>query len=152
MDIYKKLDELGLKLPAPPPLAGIFKPVKQVGNMLYVSGTGPTENGLPLVAGKVGRERTIEEGQHAAALCVLNALSNLHQYLGDLNKIKSVVKLLVFVASAEGFGRQPEVANGASQLLMDIFGEDNGKGARSAIGTNELPGDITVEIEFIFEV
>ena len=152
MDIYKRLEELGVKLPPPPPLAGIFKPVKRVGNLLYVSGQGPTENGIPLVAGKVGKERTIEEGQHAARLCVLNALSNLHEYLGDLNKIKSVVKLLVFVASAEGFGRQPEVANGASQFLVDLFGQDRGRGVRSAIGTNELPGDITVEIEFIFEV
>jgi len=151
MDIYKRLSELEINLPAVPPLAGIYKPVKQVGNLLYVSGQGPTENGDPLVAGKVGRERTIEEGQHAARLCVLNALSNLHEYLGDLNKIKSVVKLLVFVASAKGFDRQPEVANGASQLLLDIFGREQGVGVRSAIGTNELPGDITVEIEFIFE-
>jgi len=152
MDIYERLEELKIKLPSPPPLGGIYKPVKQVGNMLYVSGQGPTENGIPLVTGKVDTERTIEEGQHAARLCVLNALSNLHQYLGDLNKIKSVVKLLVFVASADGFGRQPEVANGASQLLIDIFGEEQGVGVRSAIGTNELPVGITVEIEFIFEV
>lgn len=152
MDIYKRLDELGISLPPLPPLAGIYKSVKQVGSLLYVSGQGPTENGIPLVEGKVGQARTIEEGQHAARLCVLNALSNLHQHLGDLNKIKSVVKLLVFVASAEGFNRQPEVANGASQLLLDIFGQERGVGSRSAIGTNELPGDITVEIEFIFEI
>jgi len=152
MDIYKRLSELGIELPAPPPLGGIYVPVKQVGNILYVSGQGPTENGIPLVTGKVGNERSIEEGQHAARLCVLNALSNLHQFLGDLNKIKSVVKLLVLVASADGFNRQPEVANGASQLLIDIFGQERGVGVRSAIGSNELPVDITVEIEFIFEV
>ena len=152
MDIYKRLKELDINLPPPPPLAGIYKPVKQVGNLLYVSGQGPTENGAPLVIGKVGKERTIEEGQHAARLCGLNALSNLHQYLGDLNDIKSVVKILAFVASEEGFERQPEVVNGASQLFLDIFGQERGVGARSAIGTNELPGGITVEIEFIFEV
>jgi len=152
MDIYKRLDELEIKLPQPPPLAGIFKQVKQAGNLLFVSGQGPTEFGAPLVTGKVGHERTIEDGQQAARLCVLNALSNLHQYLGDLNRIKSVVKLLVFVASAEGFGRQPDVANGASKLLLDIFGQERGVGARSAIGANELPGGITVEIEFVFEV
>ena len=152
MDIYKRLDALKITLPPPPPLAGIYQPVKQVGNLLYVSGQGPTENGVPLVTGKVGRERTTKDGQHAARLCALNALSILHHYLGDLNKIKSIVKLLVFVASAEGFDRQPEVANGASQLLLDIFGQERGVGARSAIGTNELPGGITVEIEFIFEV
>jgi len=152
MDINKRLDELDITLPPLPPLAGIYQPVKQVGNLLYVSGQGPTENGAPLVTGKVGRERTIQDGQYAARLCGLNALSILRQYLGDLNKIKSIVKLLVFVASAEGFDRQPEVANGASQLLLDIFGQERGVGARSAIGTNELPGGITVEIEFIFEV
>ena len=152
MDVYEKLKELGFELPAPPPLAGIFKPVKQVGNLLYVSGQGPTEDGIPLVTGKVGAGRTIEDGQRAARICVLNALSVLHKYLGDLNKIKSTVKLLAFVASAPGFNRQPEVINGASQFLVDLFGPERGMGARSAIGTNELPGDITVEIEFIFEV
>jgi len=152
MDIYKKLDELEIKLPPPPPLGGIYKPVKQAGNLLYVSGQGPMENGVPLVTGKVGRECSIQDGQYAARLCGLNALSILHHYLGDLNKIKSVVKLLVFVASADGFTRQPEVANGASQLLLELFGEELGVGARSAIGVYELPVGITVEIEFIFEL
>lgn len=152
MDIYKRLDELHIKLPPLPPLAGIYQPVKQVGNMLYVSGQGPTENGIPLVTGKVGQECTIQDGQQAARLCTLNALSNLHQYLGDLNHIKSIVKLLVFVASAPGFGSQPEVANGASQLLLDLFGKQRGVGARSAIGVSELPGNITAEIEFMVEI
>ena len=151
MDIYKKLRELNIVLPQPPPLGGIYKPVKQVGNLLYVSGQGPTENGIPLLRGKIGQECTIEDGQHAARLCVLNALSNLQQYLGDLNEIKSVVKLLVFVASAKDFGQQPQVANGASQLLVELFGQEQGIGVRSAIGTNELPDNIPVEIEFIFE-
>jgi len=152
MSTYAKLKELGIELPPPPPLGGLYKPVKKVGNLLYVSGQGPTLHGIPQVSGKVGAERTLEDGQRAARLCVLNALSVLHQYLGDLNKIKSIVKLLVFVQSAPGFNRQPEVANGASQLLVDIFGEERGLGARSAIGANELPGDISVEIEFIFEI
>jgi len=152
MDVYARLEELKIKLPEPPPRGGIYKPVTRCGNMLYVSGQGPTEKGVPLVSGKLGAERTIEEGQHAARLCVLNALSLLHQYLGDLNKIKSTVKLLAFVASAPGFNKQPLVINGGSQLLVDIFGEDRGMGARSAIGTNELPNDISVEIEFIFEI
>ena len=152
MDVYLKLKELGIELPAPPIPMGIYKPVKQIGNMLYVSGQGPTKDGVSIVCGKVGSERTIEEGQEAARLCAINALSILHEYLGDLNKIKSTVNLLAFVASAPGFGRQPEVVNGASRLLADLFGDDNGIGARSAIGTNELPGNISVEIEFIFEV
>ncbi|MCL2578620.1 MAG: RidA family protein [Oscillospiraceae bacterium] len=152
MNVYDKLKELQIELPPHPPLGGIYKPVKQVGSLLFVSGQGPTKDGKPVIAGKVGGERTIEEGQEAARLCVLNCLSVLHHFLGDLNKVKSVVKLLGFVESAPGFNRQPEVINGGSQLLCDIFGEDRGKGARSALGTNELPGDITVEIEFIFEV
>ena len=152
MDIYEKLKELDIELPTAPIPIGIYKPVKQVGNMLYVSGQGPIKDGVALVCGKVGAERSIEEGQYAARLCALNALSILHAYLGDLNKIKSTVKLLGFVASAPGFGRQPEVVNGASRMLADIFGEENGIGARSAIGTNELPSGITVEIEFIFEI
>ena len=152
MDIYEKLKDLGLELPPPPPLGGIYKPVKQVGNLLFVSGQGPTSKDGSEIKGKVGADRTIEEGQQAARFCALNALSVLHHYLGDLNKIKSTVKILAFVQSAPGFGRQPEVVNGASQLLADVFGKERGIGARSAIGTNELPDDITVEIEFIFEV
>lgn len=152
MDVYARLKELGITLPEPPPKGGIYKPVKQVGNMLYVSGQGPTENGTPVYTGKVGGECSIEEGQAAARLCTLNALSTLHDFLGDLNRIKSVVKMLAFVASAPEFGRQPEVANGASRLLADVFGDERGIGARSAIGANELPGGISVEIEFIFEI
>ena len=152
MDIYAKMKEMGLNLPSPPHPKGIYKPVKQVGNMLYISGQGPTEDGVPVVCGKVGAERTIEEGQRAARLCALNALSHLDNYLGDLNKIKSLVKTLGFVASAPNFNEQPEVVNGASALFRELLGEDAGVGARSAIGTNELPGNITVEVEFIFEI
>lgn len=152
MDVYKRLDELNISLPQPPPLSGIYQPVRRAGNILYVSGQGPTENGLPLVTGKVGRERSIQEGQQAARLCGLNALSVLHRHLGDLNKVKALVKTLAFVASAEGFGRQPEVANGFSQLFLDVFGQERGVGARSAIGVNELPGNITVEVELMVEI
>lgn len=152
MDIYARIKELGLELPDLPPKGGVYKPVKQVGNFLFVSGQGATVKGVPVVVGKVGLERTLEEGQQAARICVMNALSTLHNYLGDLNKIKSLVKTLGFVASASNFNMQPKVIDGASLLLADIFGTENGIGARSAIGTNELPGNITVEIEFIFEV
>lgn len=152
MDVYARLKELNIELPKPPSAMGIYKPVKQCGNILYVSGQGATVNGVPAICGKVGAERTPEEGQAAARLCGLNALSVLEQYLGDLNKIKCLVKTLGFVASAPNFGDQPKVINGASQLMKDIFGDDNGVGARSAIGTNELPGGITCEVEFIFEI
>lgn len=152
MDVYERLKELGLELPAPPPLGGLYKPVKQVESMLYVSGQGATVDGVPCVVGKVGAECTIEDGQRAARVCVLNALSVLHRHLGDLNRIKSLVKILGFVASAEGFNMQPKVIDGASRLLADIWGEEDGVGARSAISAIELPGGIAVEIEFIFEL
>lgn len=150
MDIYEKIKTLGYEVPELPPRGGIYKPVKQVGNMLYISGQGATEKGVPKIFGKVGEERTIEEAQEAARICVLNALSTLHNYLSDLNKVKGLVKMLAFVASGKDFNQQSKVVDGASKLLFDIFGE-SGVGARSAIGVNELPGNITVEIEFIFE-
>ena len=151
MSVYAKIKELSYEIPELPPKGGIYKPVKQVGNMLYVSGQGSTNKGIPVIVGKVGSDRTIEEGQDAARICALNALSTLQDYLGDLNKIKSVVKTLVFVASADNFNQQPKVIDGASRLFSDIFGDD-GIGARSAIGVSELPGNITVEIEYIFEI
>lgn len=151
MDVYARLKELNLVLPELPPMGGIYKPVRQMGNCLYVSGQGATRAGVPVITGKTGTERTIEEAQEAARICVLNGLSVLHDYLGDLNKIKGLVKTLAFVQSAAGFSQQPKVIDGASALLRDIFGEE-GVGARSAIGVSELPGNITVEIEFIFEV
>lgn len=151
MCVYENLKSLNLSLPEPPPLGGIYVPVKQIGNLLYTSGQGPIVGNKPIMVGKLGSERTIEEGQKAARICILNTLSVLHHYLGDLNKIKNVVKLLGFVSSAPGFNDQPKVINGGSELLIDLFG-DAGKHARSAVGANELPGNISVEIETIFEI
>jgi len=151
MDLNKRLEELKIELPAPPPKGGIYAPVKQVGNTLYVSGQGPTINGVPQITGQAGAERTVEEAQEAAKMCIYNMLSTLQAYVGDLNKIKGAVKLLAFVASAPGFNDQPKVINAGSQILVDVFGEE-GYAARSAIGTNELPGGITVEIEGMFEL
>ncbi len=152
MDIYERIRELGYELPSAPPKGGIYKPVIQVGNMVYLSGQGATRNGTPVFSGRLGEGCTVAEGQEAAVICTLNGLSALDEYLGDLNKIKRVVKILAFVASGSGFHQQPVVADGASRILMDIFGEDSGVGARSAIGVSELPGGIPVEIEYIFEV
>lgn len=152
MDLYEKLLELGVQLPPPAPPAGLYKPVLQVGDLLYVSGQGCTLEGRPVWSGKVGAERTVEEGQQAARICAINALSALHAYLGDLNRIERLVKLQGFVASAEGFTGQPKVVDGASRLLADLWGEDKGIGARTAISAFELPGGITAEIEFIFQL
>lgn len=151
MSVYSKLEKMGIELPPPPPLGGIYVPVKQVGNLLYTAGNGPTRGGVPVFKGKLGAGVGMEEGQEAARLCILNILASLHAYLGDLDRIKNVVKLLGFVASTPDFCRQPEVMNGASQLLIDLLG-DRGRHARSAIGTNVLPGDIPVEIELVLEV
>jgi enamine deaminase RidA (YjgF/YER057c/UK114 family) len=150
-NVYARLEELGLTLPQLPPKGGIYKPVMHVGNFLYVSGQGATIAGVPSITGKVGRDRTVEEGQEAAKLCVMNALATLHNDLGDLNRIKQLVKLLGFVQSSDEFFMQPKVMDGASALLRDIW-DEAGIGARSAIGVNALPGNISVEIEFIFTI
>ena len=151
MNVIENLKKLGLALPDPAPKGGLYAPVKVIGNVAYVSGQGPTEKGNPLFIGKLGKEITIEQGQEAARRCVLNALAALNNHFGSLDKIVGVIKVLGFVASAPGFNNQPQVVNGASQLLINIFG-DNGWHARSAIGVNELPGNIPVEIEFIFQL
>ena len=149
MDIYEKLKELNINLPQTAKVMGLYIPVKIVGNMAYVSGQGPLVDGKVTCAGKVGTEVSIEQAQAAARQVAINTLAALHEYIGDLNKIKSVVKVLGFVASADGFHEQPAVMNGFSQVFIDVFGE-NGRHARSAIGTNELPSGISVEVESSF--
>lgn len=129
MDVYINLQNNNLQLPPPPPEGGIYTKVKQVGNMIYISGQGPNLNGKPVYVGKVGGEVSLEEGQEAAVICALNILSCLEEYLGDLNRVKNVVKLLAFVASAQGFGEQPKVINAASSLFEKVFGE-KGRHAR----------------------
>ncbi len=151
MRIERILEEKGIVLPDMPPLAGKYKRVTHVGTLAFVSGQGPIVEGSAAVKGRLGESVTIEEGQHAARLCALNALSVLKSHLGDLDRIKQFVKILGFVSSAQGFTEQPTVMDGASLLLEELFGEE-GIAARSAIGTNQLPGDIPVEIEFIVEI
>lgn len=145
------LGRLGLVLPpAPPPVAN-FVPTVRSGALLFVSGQGPVRDGVPVVTGKVGGEVSEAQAYDAARLCALNSLAVLAEALGGLDRVTRVVKLLGFVASVPGFTRQPYVINGASDLLAEIFGADNGH-ARSAIGTNVLPFDIPVEIEIVAEV
>lgn len=151
MDVYEKIKKMGFVLPTPPVSIGKYVPIKQIGRLAYISGQGPISHGNPVFTGKLGKELSIEQGQEAARLCIMNTLAVLESKIGDLNKVTNVVKMLGFVASAPGFNDQPAVINGGSQLLIDIFG-DLGKHARSAIGTNELPGNIPVEIEVIFEI
>jgi len=151
MNIEKRLAELGINLPEPRASAALLLPVKQMGNTLYVSGQLPFKDGGLVYTGKVSQDKTIEEGQDAARLCAVNAIGAIKNYLGDLDKVKNIVKLLIFVNSSEGFIDQPTVGNGASQVFIDVFGEA-GRHARSAVGVYQLPRDATVEIEVIVEV
>lgn len=153
MSIQGKLTSLGITLPEPPPRGGLYTPCKLFGtNLVYISGCGPDLPGGEALRGKLGSAITLEQGQQAARSCVLNALAVLQREIGDLDRVKCFAKMLAFVASDNDFFQQPQVANGASQLLMDIFGEEIGCPARSAIGVNVLPGDIPVEVELLVEL
>lgn len=147
----RRLRELGLTLPPPPDPVASYLPAVRTGELLFLSGQGPTRDGRPVYTGKVGGNLSEEEGREAARLCTLNLLAVTRAELGSLEPVRRIVKLLVLVASAGGFDRQPYVANGASELLVEIFGEA-GRHARSAVGTNQLPFDIPVEIEMVVEV
>lgn len=151
MDVYAKMKEMGIALPTPPAKGGLYTPVVEFGDhLLYCSGCGPQLEGTS-VEGKLGRDLTVEQGQEAARRCMLNLLANLDAKLGNLNRIKRFVKVLAFVNSADDFAQQPQVVNGGSQLLMDLFGEERGLPARTAIGVNATPGNIAVEIELLAE-
>ena len=150
MNVYQRMEELGVKLPPPPKPVGLFETIVQVGSTVYLSGQG-SFCGDEWVTGKVGTDRTIEEAQRGAELCLLNLLAVLEDYLGDLNRVKRAVKLLGFVNGAPDFDQQPAVINGASRLLIDLFG-DKGRHARSAIGAGSLPMNISCEIEAVFEI
>lgn len=153
MDVYENMKTHGIQLPKAPVPGGIYTPIREFGhNFAYTSGMGCNISGGAVYKGKVGQDLTLEQGLEAARCCMQNILSSLQQQLGDLNRVKKVVKVLAFVASSLDFYDQPKVVNAASQMLVDIFGEENGKGARSAIGTSVLPGNIPVEIEVLFEL
>lgn len=152
-DVYEVLKEKGITLPAPPPKGGVYTPVQEFGDkLLYCSGCGPKLGEEENIIGKLGRDLTLEEGQKAAYNCMLNLLANLHDKIGDLNRIRRFVKVLAFVNSADDFTQQPQVVNGGSNLLAELFGEEAGVPARSAIGTNALPGGIACEIEVLVEL
>ena len=152
-DIYEKLKEMNISLPSPPPRGGLYTPVQSFGTAFcYCSGCGPDQCDGSTVFGKLGLNLSVEDGQEAARRCMLNLLANLDRELGDLNRIKRFVKVLAFVNCTDSFDQQPQVINGASQLLMDLFGPEAGLPARSAIGTNALPGGIACEIEVLVEL
>lgn len=151
MTVEARLRDLNITLPEPPQPVAAYVPAVRTGNLLFTSGNGPWENGVLRYSGKVGRDLSVEEGYEAAKLVMLNLLSVIRAELGTLNRVERIVKVLGFVASGSDFNQQPAVINGASDLLMAIF-EERGKHARSAIGVNELPSNIPVEIEMIIEI
>ena len=151
MQVESKLKELGFVLPKPPEPIAAYLPALQVGNLLFLSGTTCYENGKLLFTGRVGAELTLEQGYQASRQTALNLLSVIKATLGDLDRVERVVKLNGYVNSAQEFDRQPEVINGASELLEKLYGE-RGRHARTSIGVSSLPGHIPVEIEMIVQV
>ncbi|MFZ4451342.1 RidA family protein [Salibacterium aidingense] len=150
MSVYDRLSELSIEIPRPAPRFQ-FVPGVQAGSLLFVSGQTPERDGTMVITGRLGADLSIKKGQEAARLACLNCLGEAESVLGSLNRIKQVVRVIGYVRSAENFGEQPYVINGASKLLYQILGE-RGKHARAALGMNELPFQAPVELEMIFEV
>jgi len=151
MNPFAELERLGLKLPTPARPEGMYIPGVQVGDLYYTAGEGAVVDGEPIVTGKVGAEVTLEQAREAARVSMLNLLAILDDQLESLVRVKRIVKVLGFVASADGFTQQPVVIDGASELLIQVFG-DAGRHARSAIGVAELPQGSPVEIELVCQV
>jgi enamine deaminase RidA (YjgF/YER057c/UK114 family) len=152
MSAESQLIALGITLPPAPPKGGIYKPVVIVGNVAYVSGHGPYLADGGMIRGRVGDDLDLAQGNAAARQTGLALLATLRKELGSLDRVKRVVKLLGMVNSTPEFADHPKVINGCSELFAQIWGEDAGIGARSAVGMGSLPGNIAVEIEGIFEV
>jgi len=150
MRIEQELEKLGFALPTPKPVAA-YVPAVRSGNLVFTAGQGPMVDGKAKFTGKLGRDLTEDQGYKAAQLCVVNCLACVKGLIGDLDRVEQVVKLLGFVACVDGFTRQPWIVNGASELLITLYG-DRGKHARSAVGTNQLPLDIPVEVEMVVRV
>jgi enamine deaminase RidA (YjgF/YER057c/UK114 family) len=151
MSYEKKLSELGLTLPAPPAPVATYVPAVRAGELLFLSGMLPFRDGRVAFRGKLGKELTVEQGYDASKLALLNALAIVKQECQTLDAIGQVVRLVGHVASSEGFIQQPAVLNGASDLLVKIFG-NAGRHARLAVGAAELPLEAAVELELIFQL
>ena len=151
MTILEKLQRLGVELPQAPRPVGSYVPACQAGDLIFVSGVLPFQEGKILQPGKVGRDLTVEQGAANARVAVINALAILQQTVGDLSRIMRIVRMTGHVASAEGFGDQPAVINGASDFLVEVFG-DRGRHARLALGAFELPLHAPIELELIVQV
>lgn len=151
MPYEQKLTQLGLELPAPPKPVANYVSVVRVGDLLFLSGVLPSRDGQLIMTGKLGQNLSIDQGVEAARVAVLNGLSIIRQEAGSLDQVKRIVKMVGHIASAPGFTDQPQVLNGASDLLVSLFG-DAGRHARVAVGAAELPRQAPVEIELIVQV
>lgn len=151
MTIEEKITALGFSLPPTPKPVAAYVPAIAAGDLVFSSGQLPLANGQLAATGKVGRDVTKEQAYAAARICALNALSAIKSVIGDLDRIQQIVKVVGFVASAEGFTEQPAVINGASEFFKEIFGAQ-GAHARSAVGVAELPLGAAVELEMIVKI
>lgn len=149
--VENRLKQLGLTLPAPPKPVANYVPVVRTGDLLFLSGVLPSRDGRLVLTGKLGENLTVEQGVEAAREAVLNGLSIVRSEAGSLDRVKQIVKMVGYIASAPGFIDQPHVLNGASDLLVSLFGEA-GRHARVAVGAAELPRMAPVEIELIVEL
>jgi enamine deaminase RidA (YjgF/YER057c/UK114 family) len=152
MSAEARFKELKLELPPAPKPVAVYKPLVIAGNIAYVSGHGPLKSDKTLITGRVGADLDVEAGKAAARQTGLAMLATLRGHLGTLDRVVRVIKLLGMVNCTPDFREHPAVINGCSELFADLFGAENGIGARSAVGMGSLPGNIAVEIEGIFEV
>ena len=152
MSIEKKLSDLNFSLPVLPSSKGVYKKCLIVDKLLYVSGHVSINTDGSYIKGKLGKDISEDEGKIAARQCGLAILSSVKEQLGGFDKIKRVVKILGMVNSTPDYENHPVIINGCSELYVQLFGEENGKGVRSAVGMGSLPGNVAVEIEAIFEL
>lgn len=148
----KRIQELHLTLPPAPKPVAVYKTAVKHGNLLFVSGHGPLKADKTMITGRVGADLNLDQGKEAARQVGLAILATVQAHLGSLDKVKRLIKTFGMVNCTDDFLDQPKVINGFSELMKDVFGEDAGVGARSAVGHNSLPGNIAVEVECIFEV
>jgi len=152
MSFEKRIVELKLELPQAPKPVAVYKPLVIAGNMAYVSGHGPLKPDKSVITGRVGQDLDLQAGKLAARQVGLAILATLRSQLGSLDRVKRLIKVLGMVNSTPDFREHPQVINGCSELFAEVFGPENGIGARSAVGMGSLPGNIAVEIEAIFEI
>ena len=152
MNPEARLAELKLELPSAPKPLAVYKPLVICGNLGYVSGHGPLKSDKTMMTGRVGQDLDLEAGKAAARQTGLAILATLRSELGNLDRVKRVIKVLGMVNCTPDFRDHPQVINGCSELFRDVFGPENGVGSRSAVGMGSLPGNIAVEIEAVFEI